>query len=305
MRILGNNDTKKRLEVAIKANVSTLIIGETGCGKTTIVRDLAETSNADVIRFNMTGETSVDEFVGKYTLAQGETVWQDGILLQAVKQGKWLVVDEINVALPEILFVLHSLLDDDRSLTVANHDGELVKPHKSFRFFATMNPVEEYAGTKDLNKAFLSRFGMVLTMTYPDAKTEAKVVKRAGIDDQTADKLVDVGVTIRKAKAEGKVYYTCSTRDVIQWAALIPELGMQHAFEVTILGKAAADAPAVREIYQQVIGQWDEAEAKSDGKPIYQHIKEQLDLIEHKRAEIKAEILAEIAQQLEASSVTA
>src|SRR5206468_1631140 len=115
--------------VAIKSDKPALIIGETGCGKTSIVRELAHKHDHKFMRFNLTGETSVDEFVGKYTLVNGETVWQDGILLEAMKQGAFLVVDEINVALPEILFVLHSLLDDDKFVVVANHNGEIVRPH--------------------------------------------------------------------------------------------------------------------------------------------------------------------------------
>lgn len=262
--ILGQNKIHKQLELAVELNMPVLIVGETGTGKTTIVKSVADKIGADWIRFNLTGETTVDEFVGKYVLQNQQTIWEDGVLLTAMKQGKWLIVDEVNVALPEILFVLHSLLDDDRSVMVANHQGEVVKPHEDFRFFGTMNPVDEYAGTKDLNKAFKSRFGMILNMAYPSSRLETQIVHAKGnIDLPTAMQIVDVGKQIRKAKDQSEVFYTCSTRDLIQWGSLVSALGMQDAFEVAILNKANGDREIVKRLYAGVCDGY--KQAKSDG----------------------------------------
>lgn len=259
--ILGQATITKQLELAAEKNIAALIVGDTGTGKTTIVKSIADKKERKYTRFNLTGETTVDEFVGKYVLRNKETIWEDGVLLAAMKAGHWLIVDEINVALPEILFVLHSLLDDDRSVLVANHNGEIIKPHPNFRFFATMNPVDEYAGTKDLNKAFKSRFGMILIMEYPNAKIEAQVVSsKGGVQPDVAMKIVDVGHSIRKAKAEGEVFYTCSTRDLIQWAMLVEDLGLQEAFEVTLLNKANGDGQAVKKAYTDIVGLYSDAE---------------------------------------------
>lgn len=254
-QIIGQDHNKKMLDVAIKNDLPVLLVGETGTGKTSLIREQAIERKADWVRFNLTGETTVDEFVGKYELEGGGTVWRDGILLQAMKEGKWLIVDEINVALPEILFVLHSLLDDDKFVVVASHSGEIVRPHESFRFFATMNPVDEYAGTKELNKAFQSRFNMVLKVHYPDNKTESKIIQdKTGVTAATANKMSDVAVALRKAKNEDKIFYTCSTRDLLQWGKLTKDLGMEDAFIVSILNKANGDKDTMVKVYDRIVG---------------------------------------------------
>lgn len=253
--ILGQKKIQEQLEVAANLDIPVLLVGDTGTGKTTIVKEVAERHKRQWIRFNLTGETTVDEFVGKYVLENKQTVWEDGVLLTAMKTGKWIVVDEVNVALPEILFVLHSLLDDDRSVMVSNHNGEVVKPHKNFRFFGTMNPVDEYAGTKELNKAFKSRFGMILNMEYPKPQIETEIVEGKGhVPYEVATQIVDVAVKIRQAKEKSQVFYTCSTRDIIQWAALTGKLGFVDAFEVTLLNKANGDRDQLVKILHDVTG---------------------------------------------------
>ncbi len=254
MGILGQEENLKLIDVAVKKNLPVLLVGDTGCGKTTMVKQQAKKHKKNVMRFNLTGETTVDEFIGKYTLEEKKTVWKDGILLTAMKEGHWLVVDEINVALPEILFVLHALLDDDRAVTVTTHDSEVVTPHKDFRFFATMNPVEEYSGTKDLNKAFLSRFPMILDVDYPDQATEYAILKQeAGCDEKTAAVCAEVGIMLRRNKKENTIFYTCSTRDLIQWARLAGELGLGQAFKVTIGNKARADEKRINDVLEGVL----------------------------------------------------
>jgi len=303
--ILGQDKAHKQLDVAVAKNMPVLLVGDTGTGKTTIVKSLAEKHKREWIRFNLTGETTVDEFVGKYVLIDKETVWEDGILLQAMKTGKWLIVDEVNVALPEILFVLHSLLDDDRAVTVSNHSGEVVKPHKNFRFFGTMNPVDEYAGTKDLNKAFKSRFGMILNLDYPSTKIETKVVQgKAGVDYSLACQLVDVAQRIRKAKANSEVFYTCSTRDLLQWGSLIDDLGIMDAFEVAILNKANGDREQVARIYADVTGNYVSAKKAGYNLNLDFIVKENKKLDEKKkeferhRLEIEEQIKEELLNKL-------
>lgn len=307
--IIGQDFNKKLLHTAISKNLPTLLIGETGTGKTSIIREEAIKRSQEWIRFNLTGETTVDEFVGKYELEGGKTVWRDGILLQAMKKGHWLIVDEINVALPEILFVLHSLLDDDKFVVVSNHAGEVVKPHEDFRFFATMNPTDEYAGTKELNKAFQSRFSVTLKLHYPDNDTEAKIIKdKTGVDDATAHKMADIAVALRKAKEEEKIFYTCSTRDLLQWGNLVDAIGMEEAFLVSILNKSNGDAKSIAEIYDKLIGRhiklekqgfklsvdWFEAAAKA--------LTVEKKRFEEEKENTRKEITADIIKQLTGAS---
>lgn len=304
--ILGHDNILNTIEKAAAANIPVLLVGETGTGKTTIVKHVAEKNEKSWMRFNLTGETTVDDFVGKFILKDGETVWQDGILLQAMKNGDWLIVDEINVALPEILFVLHSLLDDDKYVVVASNDGKVVRPHDDFRFFATMNPVDEYAGTKDLNKAFKSRFGVILSVPYPNPITEVQIVAgRAGVDTSVSAPMVDVATKLRALKATEDIFYTCSTRDLIQWAKLTKELNPQDAFEAAILNKAENDGPKVTQAYKDVYKAFDDAK-KAGYKLSLELLKEQQDWfdaekqrLEEEQKDIEKAVKARILEKLE------
>lgn len=222
--IRGLGYQEESLRKAVRLNIPALLIGETGTGKTSLVKKLAQDEKKTVVRVNLNGSTSIDEFVGKYILKNDEMVWIDGVLTTCMRKGHWILVDEINAALPEILFVLHSLLDDERAILLSEKDGELVKSHKDFRFFATMNPVDEYAGTKDLNKALLSRFGVVLKVDYVDYTTEVEIVRsRSDIDFDTAKKIVTFAVKTREMKAKEEIFNCMSTRDAIGIALLIKD----------------------------------------------------------------------------------
>lgn len=242
---------KQVLEKAVENNLPVLLIGDTGCGKTTFVRDLAQRKGIELFRLNLTGQTGVDEFLGKW-LASPEkgTYWLDGLLIRAMKEGKWIVLDEINMALPEILSALHSLLDDDKKVVMKEFDGSVIRPHKDFRLFATMNPEDEYAGTKELNKAFLSRFPVVMNIDY--SPNEEQIVKEQGnVDEVTAKSLVMVGREIRSAKKKNLITYTCSTRDLIYCASLMAlDLEKSLSFEMAVLNKVPKDE---RESIQKII----------------------------------------------------
>lgn len=303
--ILGQDKAKKLLQIAINRDMPALIIGDTGCGKTTVVKSIAEEMNREYVRYNITGETTVDEFIGKWILKDEETVWMDGVLLQAMKEGKFLIVDEINAALPEILFVLHSLLDDERAVLVAQHMGEVVKPHPDFRFFATMNPVDEYAGTKDLNKAFKSRFNIIISMDYPEAKIEAQVVAaKTGVKQEVANVMVDIARQVRDAKGRGEIFYTCSTRDLIQWGNLMADIDQNEAFEVAVLSKANGDSDIMRKIYRNITGKALEIVAKGGQLNVeffaseYEKLNTAYQEMKLNRDQIKKEVIAEITAKL-------
>lgn len=238
-KIIGQAANKRILKLAIQRNEPALLIGETGTGKTSIVREISEEMGIAYTRVNLNGQTSVDEFVGKFLVKDGATYWVDGILISAMKKGHILLVDEINAALPEILFVLHSLLDDDKKVILTEKDGEVIHPHPDFRFIATCNPTDEYVGTKELNKAFMSRFTCVMEFAYPSDKIETKILmNRCGISKFDATGLAYFAKMTRLMKANNDIYFTLSTRDLINWGNFLTELGNQEAFVITVLNKA-------------------------------------------------------------------
>lgn len=251
MQILGQEDNRLSLEVAIEQDLPALLIGETGTGKTTLVREYAEIHKRELLRVSCTGQTSTDEILGKWLIRDKETYWQDGAITMAMRKGWWVVVDEVNSALPEVLFSLHSLLDDDKKITLVEKDGEVVRPEKNFRFFATMNPMDEYAGTKELNKAFLSRFAVVLHVDYPEPDVEINILTNVGVDKSIAKLMVGVATLLRNAKDEDKIFYTCSTRDLIYWGMLSNLVGLDRSFEIAVMNKADVDRKTVHEIYSK------------------------------------------------------
>jgi len=192
----------------------------------------------------MNGEVGINELVGKWLVKDGSTYWQDGILTEGIHKGWWFVADEINMALPEILTCLNSILDDGCGLVLAEKDGELVLKHKDFRLFATMNPSDEYTGTKELNKALLSRFPIVISIGRYTPTEELKILQyQSGITEEIGSIMVDVGNCIRKLKDDKKVWYTCGTRDLVNWARLISCNGntLQETFEYSILNKCSIE----------------------------------------------------------------
>ena len=243
MKVIGLDKEKNILRLAIKKRYPALLIGETGLGKTYLLRNLAQSFQRPMVRVPLNGEVGINELLGKWLVRDGSTYWQDGVLVDAMRTGKWILLDELNAALPEVLFCLNALLDDSRSIVLSEKDGEKIEPHENFRLFATMNPTDEYAGTKETNKALLSRFIVVLWIGNYPAETEKEIIKyQSGVDDYSASILVDVANQIRKLKKEKKIWYTCSVRDVISWGKLFKSSkNLAEAFLYAILNKAESE----------------------------------------------------------------
>lgn len=255
--IVGYEEILSQLAYAVKKNLPALMIGETGVGKTSLIRYLAKQTNSGFRRLNLNGQTTIDEFVGKVLLDQKGTYWVDGVLIDAMRKGHWLLLDEINAALPEILFVLHSLLDDDKYVVLSEHSGEVVRPHKNFRLFASMNPSGKYAGTKDLNKAFLSRFPMILQLDFPEANEEFQILRLYSkkADDNTLRSLIKMAGDLRTSYKKDDIEFICSTRDLINCALMSEDRGLQEALQLSILNRCQSeDEKAVRAVIKLYFG---------------------------------------------------
>lgn len=145
-----------------------LLQGPTSSGKTSLVAYLAAQTGHTFVRINNHEQTDLQEYLGSYVSDEnGRLVFREGLLVQAVRHGHWIVLDELNLAPTEVLEALNRLLDDNRELFVPELQ-ETIKPHPHFMLFATQNPPGAYAGRKVLSRAFRSRFLELHVDDIPD-----------------------------------------------------------------------------------------------------------------------------------------
>lgn len=131
-----------------------LLQGPTSSGKTSLVAYLAAQTGHKFVRINNHQHTDLQEYLGSWVSDDtGRLVFQEGALVTALRQGHWVVLDELNLAPSEVLEALNRLLDDNRELLVPELQ-EVVRPHPHFMLFATQNPPGTYAGRKPLSRAF-------------------------------------------------------------------------------------------------------------------------------------------------------
>lgn len=246
-------------------NENVLIVGPTGCGKSATLLQMAAETNQPCRRLNLSGEVRVSDFVGEKTVEvdpqtqQAIVVWKDGVLPQAMRNGQWLILDELDAAPPHVLFALQSVLEKGRALTLAGNGGEVVKAAKGFRILATANTIGKgddtglYAGTNVLNEAFLDRFAAVVQATYMEAQSEADLlVRKSGIPLTQADQMVRVANLCRKAMRDGDIFTTFSTRRLLAWASLSKESSVMDAFNFTVLNKAGEDRKTILALSRRI-----------------------------------------------------
>src|SRR3990172_9555931 len=243
----------EKLAYAVSCNLPALLIGETGVGKTLAVRYLAWKTQNGLRRLNLNGATTVDEFLGKMLINEQGTYWVNGVLVDCMLAGDWILLDEINACLPEIAFCLHSLLDDDRMVVLMEYDGRIVRPHPHFRLFASMNPSEEgkYGGTKTLNEALLDRFPVVIRMDYltEEQEIEAVMAQSGNHDLETVGRMVRAAHDVRQGIRNEKVFGSFSTRRVIDWARMSTQFAVRESAAYTVLSKLSSfDAEVVEDI---------------------------------------------------------
>lgn len=255
----NTKDPARTVIGAAKLKKHLLLEGPKGAGKTTSVYYVAQETNNPLVSIQFTGHTGVDTLLGKWLLKDGKTYWQDGLFTLACRYGFWVVLDEINMALPEVTAALHSALDDRRVLILDEKDGEVINIHPNTRIFAAINPSEDYAGTKEMNAALIDRFGMKLFTNYPNARKEVDIIKAnkyVSIDDSKQarskegfiTRIVKVGNQIRNTddkSMRGRV--TISSRELINWAAACSIYPALEAFELAVANKTEWSDNKVRE----------------------------------------------------------
>ena len=201
----------------------TFITGLSGNGKTFSVEQACAQLNRELIRVNITIETDEDDLIGGFRLVNGETVWHNGPVIEALERGSILLLDEIDLASNKIL-CLQSVLEG--SGVFLKKIGKFVRPRAGFNIIATANTKGKgsddgrFIGTNVLNEAFLERFPVTFEQEYPTVANEVKILngvsQQIGVTDADfCKRLVDWADIIRKTFYDGGIEDLISTRRLV------------------------------------------------------------------------------------------
>lgn len=292
------------IKSAIKANVPLLLEGHTGTGKTYTIMQLAKEQGKTLHVINVSGELTVDSILGQQSLLDGNIVWRDGVLTNAMKAGDWVLFDEMNTALPEVLTVINGVLDDSRAVTLPNADNERVEAHKSFRFIGTQNPSSgQYAGTGRLNDALLNRMIRV-TFDYMRPTAEIAALKEhTKLKDRSIAALVSMAHHTRKNSYDSPL----STRDLVKILRLREhgDLSVKDATSLILRDKYSDEM--YRELYRYFDEQMNELERFSEGTeedPLthiqneFRKLTEQRHELQIEKANLRDQVKKELVQEL-------
>jgi hypothetical protein len=213
------------LKAILKANLfyPTFITGLSGNGKTFSVEQACAQLGRELIRVNITIETDEDDLIGGFRLIDGNTVWHNGPVIEALERGAVLLLDEIDLASNKIL-CLQPILEGKGIFL--KKIGRFVSPAKGFNVVATANTKGKgsddgrFIGTNVLNEAFLERFPVTYEQEYPSPSVEMKILGRVAVtlgvtDSDFCKRLVDWGDIIRKTFYDGGIEEIISTRRLV------------------------------------------------------------------------------------------
>lgn len=200
-----------------------LIEGPTSSGKTSSIEHLARRTGHRFVRINNHEHTDIQEYLGTYVSdpSTGKLVFKDGLLVRALRNGDWIVLDELNLAPTDVLEALNRLLDDNRELVIPETQ-EVVRPHPHFLLFATQNPPGLYAGRKVLSRAFRNRFLEVHFEDVPQDELETILCQRCRIAPSYGKRIVAVFEELQRRRQSGRIFESkqgfATLRDVFRWA---------------------------------------------------------------------------------------
>ncbi len=214
----ATGDEMALFEAAYRHRLPVMLKGPTGCGKTRFVEHMAWRLRRPLVTVAAHEDMTAADLAGRYLLAPEGTVWHDGPLTLAVRQGAICYLDEIVEARQDTTVVIHPLTDARRMLPL-DKKNELVAAHPDFQLTISYNPGYQSA-VKDLKELTKQRF-VAVEFRYPPAPVEAEIVAReAKAEPKLAATLVDIGERSRNLRGRG-LDEGASTRMLIHTARLI------------------------------------------------------------------------------------
>ncbi len=227
-------------ERAFRLKLPLLLKGPTGCGKTRFVAHMAARLNLPLHTVACHDDLTAADLTGRYLLKGGETVWVDGPLTRAVREGGICYLDEVVEARKDVTVVLHPLTDDRRILPL-ERIGETLSAPDDFMLVVSYNPGYQNV-LKNLKPSTRQRF-LAIDFDYPPADIEAAIVAHeAGLDEARAATLVRLGHRLRHL-SDHDLEEGASTRLLIHCGRLVADgMDMQQAIEAALIEPLSDDA---------------------------------------------------------------
>jgi cobaltochelatase CobS len=266
-----DRETTMAILAGFAYNRRVMIQGYHGTGKSTHIEQVASRLNWPCIRVNLDSHISRIDLVGKDAIVLRDgvqiTEFKEGILPYAYQTPTAIVFDEYDAGRPDVMFVIQRVLEAEGRLTLLDQ-SRVLRPHPSFRLFATANTVGLgdttglYHGTQQINQGQMDRWNIVATLNYLEHDAEAEIVRAKTPEYETEEgrKTIDAMVALadltRAGFMAGDVSTVMSPRTVITWAenaSLFNDVGF--AFRLTFLNKCdEVERPIVAEYYQRCFG---------------------------------------------------
>jgi len=237
-------------EMAYDNGLPLLLKGPTGCGKTRFVEHMAARLGKPLYTVACHDDLSASDLIGRYLLKGGETVWVDGPLTRAVREGGICYLDEVVEARKDVTVVLHPLTDTRRTLMIDRTGEELAAP-QGFMLVASYNPGYQNV-LKRLKPSTRQRF-LSISFSFPNFETEIAVVaKESRLEPGRVAPLVRLAGHIRNLSGmdleEG-----VSTRLLIYAATLMADgMGVDQALEAAVI-EPLSDEPDVQQALRDLI----------------------------------------------------
>ena len=253
-----------------------LLQGPTSSGKTSMIEHLAQISGNKFVRINNHEHTDLQEYLGTYVSdSAGQLSFREGILVNALREGAWIVLDELNLAPTDVLEALNRLLDDNRELLIPETQ-EIVRPHENFMLFATQNPPGLYGGRKVLSRAFRNRFLELHFDDIPEDELETILRERSQIAPSFCSKIVAVYKRLSLLRQTSRIFEQgnsfATLRDLFRWAFRDADDREQLAINGYMLLAERVRNPEERAVVKAVIEEIMKVEIKESNIYSAEHV---------------------------------
>lgn len=224
----------------IKKNVNTMIIGPTGSGKTSCVKEVCTRMGIPLHIFDMGSMIDpISNLLGVHRLEDGKSIFDYAKFTKVIQEPCVILLDELNRSSLGANNILFPCLDDRRELNIEIACGKgvrSIKVHPEVTFIATANIGTEYTGTNMIDRALLNRFFPLELNIIPDAEEINVLVKRTGIDSEIAKTIVKIANNIRSLSKKQEISTSISIRETLMISELVSDgWSVKNAMEMVYL----------------------------------------------------------------------